>query len=86
MLHESYKINRLIEIEKQNIKAFAVTSSIFAMATGGELILSMFNPKLSNFIVTGGFAIFSGANAYWMHKHYNKKREYEEKEKQLIKK
>lgn len=79
MLQESYKINRLIEIEKQNIKAFAVTSGIFAMATGGELILSMFNPKLSNFIVAGGFAIFSGANAYWMQKHYTKKKNMKKK-------
>ena len=71
-------LNKLIEEEKNHIKVNAITCSCFAIATGGELTLSMFNPDIANFMITGGFAIFTGANAYWMVKHYNKLSEYEE--------
>ncbi len=78
-MQKNNELNTLIEKEKKIIKVHALTCGCFAFIAGGQLTISMFNPEISNFMMTGGFAVFSGANAYWMAKHYAKKNEYEEK-------
>ena len=80
------ELDQLIDEEKKYLKFNAITCVCFAFATGGELTMSLFHPEIANFIITGGFAVFSGLNAKWVYDHYTKQKKLEDiKNKQYTK-
>lgn len=72
------ELEKLIKDEQNTAKTNAIISSCFAFASAGQFTMAMFHPDIANFIVAGGFAIFSGVNARLVYNHYNKEQNYKE--------